>query len=65
MTERSLAADPTEATDVADVDSEIAGRRVVEAQFLRLPPAWRRADRIIIEGTHVALFALGAWCSPS
>lgn len=59
MAERSLAVDPADAAGVADVDSEIAGRRVVEAQFLRLPPAWRRADRIVIEGTHFALFAIG------
>ena len=59
MAERSLAVDPEDAAGVADVDSEIAGRRVVEAQFLRLPPAWRRADRFVIEGTHVALFAIG------
>ena len=54
-----LAVDPEDAADVADVDSEITGRRVVEAQYLRLPPAWRRADRFVIEGTHVALFAIG------
>ncbi|HEY5863275.1 MAG TPA: TRAP transporter small permease [Casimicrobiaceae bacterium] len=59
MAERSLVVDPEDAAGVADVDAEITGRRVVEAQFLRLPPAWRHADRIVIEGTHVALFAIG------
>ena len=44
---------------MADVDSEIGGRRIVEAQFLRLPPGWRHADRIVIEATQVTLFAIG------
>jgi C4-dicarboxylate transporter DctQ subunit len=59
MVERSLSAEPAQAAVVADVDSEIAGRRIVEAQFLRLPRTWRRADRIVIEVSHVALFAIG------
>lgn len=43
----------------ADVDAEVAGRLAVEAQTARLPRAWRRADRVLIESTHVALFAIG------
>lgn len=54
------AASPVSAkAEIADVDSEIAGRRVVEAQSARLPPAWRRADRLVVDATHVALFTIG------
>jgi len=59
MAERLALVDPAQAARVDDVDSETAGRRIVEAQFLRLPRTWRRADRIVIEGSHVALFAIG------
>ena len=55
MTERSISAGAAD----AGVDSETAGRRIVEAQFRRLPPLWRRADRLVIHGTHAALFAIG------
>ena len=58
MAERALAVDPVE-HGPDDVDSEIAGRRIVEAQYGRLPAGWRRADRAIVEGTHVALFTIG------
>ena len=60
MADRAAAGpDAGPAPGVSDVDSEIAGRRIIEAQFGRLPPAWRRADRVVIETTHIALFAIG------
>jgi TRAP-type C4-dicarboxylate transport system permease small subunit len=48
-----------EPAGIADVDSELAGRRLVEAQWPQLPRAWRNADRLIVETTHIALFAIG------
>ena len=46
-------------SDVDEVDAESAGRLVVAAQSDRLQPPWRTADRLIVEGTNVALFAIG------
>ena len=59
MVEQSLAGGTAGPEGVSDVDSEIAGRRIVEAQFARLPPGWRRVDRPIVAATHAALFVIG------
>ena len=49
----ALAAEP-------DHETTSAGALRVAAQHAWLPPGWRRADRAIVRGTEIGLFAIGA-----
>ena len=42
-----------------DYETVNAGAARIEAQYPWLPPGWRSADRLIVRGTEVSLFAIG------